>query len=1002
MNPTDSILTFSASALTEPLLIALALAALLLVGRGLLAPYLARIGLRNVPRRLLRTLLIVFGLMLATTFVASSLAIDDTITLAVKTAAVYTLGRVDEDVVGGAGQLGAYPMEVSTLVSATLGHNPHVAGIAPALVAPNTLVADVTAREVRGGVTAIGMIPDNAGTLGTLRDTASGAARPIQALGPHEVYLDAALAAPLNAHVGDTVALYSVHWLGHRYSFRVRAIVKGGPLGDAPAIITPLAALQQAAQLPNSINHIYIANTGDGLTGVGYSNQIASELNELLPDHIYVSTVKQNGVNFAIQAQNLFGRILTLYTLFALAIGLLLIFLIFTLLAAERRAELGMARAVGMRRSEVMWMLLFEGGAYDVAAASLGMLVGLGLGAIILNLVSPTLTRIGFPIQFALKPDSMLVAFGLGLLFTLLTIAAAAWTVSRMTIAAALRDLPEPPTPHPSLLSLARAAVWPVRRQGELRGLATGNSSGRTSLRPTGQRVNPRRESPTGLKARLRGLWGYHRGEGRTANDTPDASDAPVPTTSPSTGCEGGLRSRPGAGLLARRGTPPTPPSRIASHLPERRFSLLVFARAWGGLLWAVVARGIVPLALGYWLTGYAVAHTDALLFSVGLSLAVVGVTLLLRWLALALVTFAGRRTPPEALRQLARSTILADRLSALVIGGSLALYWSLPFDALAGVAGLPRFTGGIQIFFIAGVMMVAGCVLALAPNLDLLLAPLKGVAGRLGRLRHVARIALVYPSQQRFRTGIGLALFSLVVFTMVVMDCIAASTTQNYGNLPAQVANYDIVGQPLFSPVGGVSAVRQTLQHNAPDTAAAITAVGEATPLPLGVIQPGAPNAGWRFYPASALQGSLLDGVGFSLAARAPGYNSDAQVWHDVRTHPGDVVIDASALSTADDAILGLTPSPPATTAQFTGPPIGAGLPGASSFESLTGQQTAQAANLPMQGQPGTGQGDGQNATGAQQDPNGLLILSVLLNNQDALRDFSLHLSGVARGQGT
>jgi putative ABC transport system permease protein len=630
-------------------------------------------------------------------------------------------------------------------------------------------------------------------------------------------------------------------------------------------------------ETPDAINHIYIANTGDGLSGVGYSDDIARVVNRALPGALRVVEVKEQGVNFALQAQQLFGRILTLYTLFAFAIGLLLIFLIFTLLAAERRSELGMARALGMRRGHVVWMLLFEGAAYDLTAATIGVLAGLGLGAVILQVISPTLQRIGFPIRFALSPTSMFVAFALGLLFTLLTIVVAAWTVSRMTIAAALRDLPEPPAAAPSLLALARAAFTP-------------------------------------------------------AHATP-----------------------------------------------------LAIGRAWSALAWALIARGPAPLLVGAWLLRAGVARADALLFSIGLSLAVAGLTLLARSIALSLIALRYRDEPQRALAALARASLRSERLSALIIGAGLALYWSLPFDALVGVLGLPRFTGGIEIFFIAGVMMVFGAVLALAPNLDLLLAPLRWLATRLGRLRHITRIALVYPSQQRFRTGIGLALFSLVVFTMVVMDCIAASTTKNYDNLPAQAANYDIVGQPLFSSVGSAQDALAQVRRASPATAARITDVGEATPLPLGVLQPSVARAMWRFYPASAIQGSLLDGVGFSLAARAPGFTSDAQVWQAVRDHPGDVVIDASALTPADAAILGLTPSPAATAAQFTGPPIAAGLPGASNFESLVGQQAAQDVSAQL-----------------EQGAGGLVVLSVLLNNQDALRDFSIHLSNVARGPGS
>ena len=57
----------------------------------------------------------------------------------------------------------------------------------------------------------------------------------------------------------------------------------------------------------------------------------------------------------------------TTFGSFSIAAGILLIFLIFVMLAAERRGELGIARAVGTRRGHLVQMFLFEGIAYDLA-----------------------------------------------------------------------------------------------------------------------------------------------------------------------------------------------------------------------------------------------------------------------------------------------------------------------------------------------------------------------------------------------------------------------------------------------------------------------------------------------------------------------------------------------------------------------------------------------------------------------------------------------------------
>ena len=69
----------------------------------------------------------------------------------------------------------------------------------------------------------------------------------------------------------------------------------------------------------------------------------------------------------------------TTFGSFSIAAGILLIFLIFVMLAAERRGELGIARAIGTRRGHLVQMFLFEGVAYDLIAAAVGALLGVGV-----------------------------------------------------------------------------------------------------------------------------------------------------------------------------------------------------------------------------------------------------------------------------------------------------------------------------------------------------------------------------------------------------------------------------------------------------------------------------------------------------------------------------------------------------------------------------------------------------------------------------------------------
>src|SRR4029434_2122737 len=89
-----------------------------------------------------------------------------------------------------------------------------------------------------------------------------------------------------------------------------------------------------------------------------------------------VEKIKQDVLQQADVEGNAFMSLFTTFGSFSIFAGAMLIFLIFVMLAAERRGELGIARAVGTRRGHLVQMFTFEGAAYDLAAAVAGALLG--------------------------------------------------------------------------------------------------------------------------------------------------------------------------------------------------------------------------------------------------------------------------------------------------------------------------------------------------------------------------------------------------------------------------------------------------------------------------------------------------------------------------------------------------------------------------------------------------------------------------------------------------
>lgn len=157
------------------------------------------------------------------------------------------------------------------------------------------------------------------------------------------------------------------------------------------------------------------------------------------------SPYKADAVVFAQTGGLLAASALLGVSFFSLAVGVLLIFLIFVMLAAERRAEMGMSRAVGLKRRHLTQMFLFEGTAYTLGATAIGVLAGALVGRLMIMVLSSVFTGQykGLELTYHVEWPSLVVSASLGVLLTFLVVAFSAYRISRLNIVAAIRDLDE-------------------------------------------------------------------------------------------------------------------------------------------------------------------------------------------------------------------------------------------------------------------------------------------------------------------------------------------------------------------------------------------------------------------------------------------------------------------------------------------------------------------------------------------------------------------------------
>ena len=224
--------------------------------------FLIKLSLRNIPRRRTQSILIIVGLMLSSTIVAASLAIGDTITASIRNAVLDGVGDTDIRISKPTfGQLGDSTLTAEEIeeVASELYPDVRVDGIM-AITTEQAPVLNQRTRLTEARATVRGFDVD--GAVGTFRPQSEGGASNTSRLSPFllpptidgatvdfssladdEVLINEALGNTLDAQAGDTLTIVSP--MG-RFDFRLRAITQiGGMAANDQRVLMPLTSLDR-------------------------------------------------------------------------------------------------------------------------------------------------------------------------------------------------------------------------------------------------------------------------------------------------------------------------------------------------------------------------------------------------------------------------------------------------------------------------------------------------------------------------------------------------------------------------------------------------------------------------------------------------------------------------------------------------------------------------------------------------------------------------------------
>ena len=857
-----------------------------------------KLGLRNIPRRKSQTALIIVGIMISTLIMASAFGTGDSITFSIRKNAIDALGTIDEIIVSARadesdtiGSFNYFPLQRYEQLKVELAGFENIDGLAPGI---GEFAPTVNSRTQlsEGQMQITGVDPDSLQGFGRFNLT-SGQEIRLENLGPNDAFINEEAADELDAVVGDELVTFVG---GSSVTFTVKGVVdSGGLAGQGSTLLVRLDRAQEMFGREGLINSIAVSNLGGVFAGAEVSDEVTDALRVLFADRAIVAQlqtllnrvevleqiellrptlsedlagdlgvlaeglgelsmsdeligaladedvqeealnalskagldeaesqastlfaglaefrvldVKKRVLDQADQAGSGVTSIFIIMGLFSIMVGVLLIFLIFVMLAAARRAEMGMARAVGAKRRHLVQMFIFEGTAYSVVSGAVGVLLGLGASSIIVFMVNRIFQSdgSGAPGNFTMfahfELRSAIVAYCLGMVITLATVGISAYRVSRLNIVAAVRGLPPPVQ--------TSETPFRVRLMAPLRAFSRPLSLGGS------------------------GVWALVR-----------------------------LDVSRGARLLVK--------AAFAGLTSPLSFIGAVFQA-----LWVPMSHGWLTVVVGALLTWLGTTSDEAAPLRIGVTLVIIGIGLSIR-------TFSHH----TGLR-----ADVGDRLAYTFMGVVNLAFWVIPFSALRSIFG--EIDGGIEMFFISGIAMVAAAVWTVMYNADLLLKVLTFVTGPFGQLRPVLVTAVAYPMAAKFRTGLTLAMFALVIFTLIVMSILTEAFSAAVGDSERVAGGWDIQATVNFNTP--IEDIRLAIDEKPSLNNADIPSIGGYTTIPVETRQAGAKEQRWRFYAVRAADDQFLRETGANLKLFDTAYgDTQEDIWNAVREDSNLVVVDS------------------------------------------------------------------------------------------------------------
>ncbi len=438
---------------------------------------LSSLAWRSLGARSARSFLTIAGVALGVAVLFASLSAGSTMDAAVDRAAADEMGRA---------VLRVQALEERGFSSAAVHAAEQAVGVsvaAPALERQTYLAvspSQTASAKLPAPVTVLGIDPVREIAL---HDMPLASGRLLTATDGQSALISETMASQERLGVGDSISLNGTVAAGPQ-PFRIVGIVQGdAPVPDAGGrlIFVPLASAQTLFGTTG------VTRVDLGVQAGTSVNSLTNQLERTINSEPYLLSRQADLAGSLRTEMADFRSALLLVAAVVLFAGAFLIFNTLSMTVSERAREVGLLRAAGTTRSQVMSFVLLQALLLGVAGSVLGVLGGVCLAGLSLSWVQSA-----GPIALAapaISAASIGIAIVVGLLVTLAAALEPAWRASRIPPVEALRRGPAAGVAGPArlrwlflifgVLGVAALAIWPGSSGGAVGtgGVAAGGSA---------------------------------------------------------------------------------------------------------------------------------------------------------------------------------------------------------------------------------------------------------------------------------------------------------------------------------------------------------------------------------------------------------------------------------------------------------------------------------------------------------------------------------------------